>query len=217
MSIIDQIRSYGEKVLSRAVQTSILICPKCKEEPGAFKLHEAKDRLFYIVEDNVVRKIWSYLPRWKCPVCKRTFIEYPEFAIPWKNYTKDAIFGFANKYLADEDASYRGVTRGGAIIHVDETQIDEVSGLSHSSLWRWIRFIGLLSRPLSNALNNIREKDSKNDIFRTVFPVASKKYRSHSRKIILQQALRVFDTEAKYRKLFFISIFPRFATREAWI
>lgn len=214
MSIIDEIRDYEKKVFT--ISCKITICPKCDEDHESFKLHEVKGRLFYIITLNVVKKVKSCLARWKCPLCKATFIEYPHYAVPYKRYTKDSVLELGLKYVEDASASYRSVAKDGTITHEEEKNKDEVSSLSHTTVWRWLSFLGSLTLLARNALEMIRQKSAVSIIFREVFVIPPKKYRSKKRKQLLEQSLRLFNIDAEFTDIFGQSIFPHFATRESW-
>lgn len=70
-------------------------CPRCDIEGHYFKNHSYRERRFLIIVDMVVQPIPCYLLRFRCPGCGKTFTFYPDFAIPYKHYTRQTITGFA--------------------------------------------------------------------------------------------------------------------------
>ena len=97
----------------------------------------------------------------------------------------------------------------------DQGKIDE-RYFEGSTVWRWLSFIGSLRHTLNNALNLIRQKSPASSIFRQIYPIHPKKYRSDKRKNILQRSMRLFYAEDEFQRLFKISIFPDLATRYSW-
>ena len=47
------------------------------------------------------------LGRWKCTLCKRTFIVYPKFGLPYKRYLLPDIIELTDKYLEEDRQTYR--------------------------------------------------------------------------------------------------------------
>ena len=64
-------------------------CRHCNTSSKDFKRHEARQRQFYVISENIVNVILGLLIRWKCSGCDITFTDYPEFAVPYKRYTVD--------------------------------------------------------------------------------------------------------------------------------
>jgi len=220
MSIIDKIKAHGEKISSKNVTSKAKTCPKCNESPSSyslyFHLHQAKPRLFYVVFNCAVHSVWSCLGLWKCPLCGKTFIEYPDFAVPYKRYTKENILKVSQIYVEEEKASYRGVVEENGGIYEDDINKDQPRDLSHTTLWRWLSFLSSLISQISNALDIIKQKSPTSDIFRKFFSIPPHKYRSELRKIVLQQCLKLFKTEVEFVRIFNHSIFHHFATIADW-
>ncbi len=86
--------------------------------------------------------------------------------------------------------------------------------LAPSTVYRWITTLGALDKTLQTAVSLLLEKGD--DIHRQVVDVAARKYRSQQRKMLLQDCLRLFYTDARYQILFERSIFPELAIRCCW-
>ena len=213
MTILEKIETHGQAVLLKQIPPDLTHCPCCKKEHQFFKFHEARSRLFLVVISCFVHLVNSFLGRWKCPFCNRTFTYYPEHAIPYKNYVKDSIVNLSQTYVEYDNITYRQVVQHGisVIAYKAEKGIDERC-LAGSTVYRWLSWIGSLKEPLRHALNMIRQKDPSCYIFRQIRPISSHKYQSINRIKILDTCLRFFAVEKKYNALFNRSIFPRFAT-----
>jgi len=90
------------------------------------------------------------------------------------------------------------------------------AALAHSTLWRWLSWLGGLSQTMQAASQLITQKDPHSALHRQVIPIDPRKYRSDPRRIILEQAARMLLVEATFREHFDKKIFPRFATGCGW-
>lgn len=90
------------------------------------------------------------------------------------------------------------------------------SALAHSTLWRWLSWLGGLSRTMQAASQLISQKDSQSMLHRQVIPIDPRKYRSEQRRVSLEQAARMLLVEATFYEHFGKRIFPRFATGCGW-
>jgi len=148
--LLRAIVASATNVRRRPITCSIANCPHCQHEPGpagAFKLHGFRRRQFLVVVQRYVHKVHSLLPRWRCPDCRRTFTEYPTFAVSHKRYTLTQIANRAFLYLTEARASYRTCVRlaNQPIFHGGERIASEKSGpsldyttLAHASLFNWM-------------------------------------------------------------------------------
>lgn len=217
---IEAIQRYTEAVRRREIEPTCNLCPHCHEEPGEFKLHDRRKRIFLVVVERTVRRVVALVSRWKCPCCEVCFTLYPPFALRHKRYVKDAVFGLAWAYLERDELSYRSAVEVGRMpIFYEkpgsEAPIDERS-LSHSTLHRWFPFFSLLVATLGEALRLVRDRSASGDLFRRIFAVASRKYRSDERRRVLERALRLLASDAEFSALFGRSIFPDLATACGW-
>ena len=90
------------------------------------------------------------------------------------------------------------------------------AALAHSTLWRWIGWLGGLTRTMQQASQLICQKDSRNTLHSQVISIDPRKYRSDQRRISLEQAARMLLVEAAFQEHFGKKIFPRFATGCGW-
>jgi len=218
LSLIEKIKAHEKEIISGKTLEGLHQCPKCQGIPQSFDSHGIRMRMFLVIKGAFVHQIESFLSRWKCPLCMSTFTYYPEFALPFKRYLKDSLLPIARNYLEEDNYTYRQVVlhehSGAAIGYTpsqEEEHIDERQ-LPGSTIWRWLSFIGSLKQRLSHSLNLIREESPESTIFRKIFPVHPKKYKSEERKILLGFCQRFFAAHDEFVRLFERSIFPRFAT-----
>ena len=97
--IEETIKNHTDSILSGIFSQPEGPCPKCLEKPNFFKLHECKKRNFRYICDSFIYTVLSLLTRWKCPICKRTFTDYPSFALPFKRYVMIDIERLTNDYI----------------------------------------------------------------------------------------------------------------------
>ena len=211
------IREYGRQATCGEISCALDRCPRCKAEPLRFKWHGVRKRLFVVFVDWVVRRACSYLTRWKCPLCNRTFTLYPPFALPFKRYVLDFIQARCAAYARDEARTYReGVEEEGkAISHEDP---DGGAELWPSTLWRWVDSLGRFDVTLRQALNLIKQKDPSTGLFRALgrIQIRAGKFRSEARKTLLIRCRELALAEGVYGSLFSASFFPDLATRCGW-
>ena len=58
----------------------------------------------------------------------------------------------------------------------------------------------------------IRDKNPGADLFRRLYPIDPRRYRSEQRRQVLQNATRLLDAAVEFERLFGIRVFPDFAT-----
>lgn len=122
-----------------------------------------RDRVFFFIGDGVVHRTTAVLPRWKCPACRASFTEYPDYAIPRKRFVRRAVESLCRQYLEGGSASYRkAVSEDGLPIFYPEGETalpprdvgndntdrdDPVPTLSHTAVYRWITTLGGQAEP----------------------------------------------------------------------
>ena len=215
--IEEEIQAHTEKVKTRQIRCDLEVCPRCEGVPGFFNLHDVRERTFLVIFDRLVRTILSLLPRWKCPLCGKTFTGYPPFAVRYKRYVRETVMESSRRYVEDDRMTYReGVCKNCLPIFHDCEAEDEIDDrtLAPSTLHRWITTLGGLAETLRASLKLIGSKSS--GIFRKVFPASSRKHRTEDRKALLEDCLRLLLAEEEYSSLFGVSIFPRLATACLW-
>lgn len=213
--IEEKIKQHTEKIKAKQYDMPRGLCPKCCEEPGYFRLHESRPRYFLFVVESLVKKVESLLLRWKCKLCKATFSEYPDFALPYKRYVSDDIVRLAGQYFERQGETYRRLAadqtdKNRMLLTAHEQAQD--SSLAHSTPWNWMKLIGSLPVVYQAGLELIRSFDPATKLCRRFLPVAPRKYRSLKRKSLLQKAKDLLLLNAEHEKLFSHRLFPHFKT-----
>ena len=216
MTIIEKIEAHEKQVLTGKMPANLKFCEYCNEPSSSIRHHDARVMiLYYIIECYVYRRK-SRISRWKCIVCEKTFTYYPEYCLPYKRYVKTDIIKFCARYLGDVKSTYRNVVKDNisVIVHKDkeETKQSEFSG---TSVWRWQSFLSGLIKIEQKALQLIREKSCDSSIFRDVYIINSRKYKTINRKNQLLKAMKLLKVEEVFNTIFTSTIFPQFATRYA--
>lgn len=216
---LEEIHAHTQAVANGTILCSVVTCLLCGRRPESFRLHDRRKRTFLVIIDRLVHEILSLLPRWKCPLCERTFTTYPDFALPCKRYVRKEVLRFSAEYIEEDRTSYRrAVTEEGLAVfyHGGENGAFDDRQFAHTTLYRWFPFLGSLKRTARDALRLIREKTPGSDIFRKILPVPPWKYRSEERRRVLFHSRRLLQIEEEFRALFAGSLFPRFATACRW-
>jgi hypothetical protein len=219
--VLGAIAIHTQAVERGQVDCKLEQCPHCDQRSVGFKYHACRSRWFYVIVERVVQQVRSALTRWKCLVCETTFTVYPDFALPYKRYVRQDLCRLSQRYVFDDGLSYRkAVQVNGMPVFYDAVEdgshrIDERT-LAHSTVHRWISFLGDLKQTLAQAWQLIRAKSPSCELFRTSTAVACHKYRSQQRKILLQTCGRLLKADQAYDQLFQISIFTHLATVCRW-
>jgi hypothetical protein len=215
--LVEVITKYGVSASGKkGIECGVVACPRCHARPKRFWRHGTRLRLFLVFAAVVIR-VWSYLPRWKCPSCGGTFTQYPPFALPFKRYTLPFMVERAGSYVTDEARTYaEGVEAEGVpICHEDA---DAGRSLWPSTLWRWVSTLGGLSETVRRALDLIGRKDPSTDIVRRLSGgrLRAEKYRSAARGEVLACCRALALAAPLYARLFGVGIFPDLATGVGW-
>ena len=149
---MDKPNEFSEHERSIVTKQGPHFCPKCESSHDDFKLHERRDRLFYVIIDSFVHTVESFLGRWKCFLCRATFTAYPEYALPYKRYVKGFCVSLGEYYLKKDAVTYQDITS--TIGYTTQTQKIDERKLAGSTVWRWLGFFGSLKNTLRNALGN---------------------------------------------------------------
>jgi transposase-like protein len=219
--VLAAIAAHTEAVERGKVSCTAEHCPICGQRPAVFKYHASRPRCFRVIVDQMVQAVASALTRWKCPACEKTFTLYPDFALPHKRYVCQVVCGLSERYVADDELSYRaGVQIHGRAVYYDADagapQVLDDRVLWPSTLHRWIGWLGRLRETLRTALQLIRAQSATCDVFRHLVALPARKYRSERRKGTLQACGRLLRADGAYRQLFQTSIFPYLATACGW-
>jgi hypothetical protein len=90
------------------------------------------------------------------------------------------------------------------------------AALAHSTLWRWLSWLGGLTGTMQRASQLICQQDSHSTLHSQVIAIDPRKHRSEQRRVSLEQAARMLLVEATFHEHFGKRIFPRFATGCGW-
>ena len=234
--MLEEIQRYTQSVENGTFACRLDACPCCGGHPDGFTRHDRRRRIFLVILERLIHKIFSFLTRSKCPLCGHTFTVYPPFALRHKRYVRQTVLEMGARYVTNNrEADRTGSTRRAPerpVTYREAVTVNrmpvfhETSGeasddapvpiLNHSTLHRWLTSLAKLPRTLLEALCLIREKDSTSAIFRLVRPIHPQKYRSERRRLDLQDCQSLFQAATEYKRLFGASLFPHFATRYGW-
>ena len=145
------------------------------------------------------------------------------FALRNKQFVSKPLLDKAKDFLGT-DKSYRKVVRhqGQSIVYDDRQQNSLArrgAGLSHSTVWRWLSWLGGLTQTSQAASRLISQSDPHSTLHREVVPVDPKKYRGEegcARHQLLERAGRMVLIEAIFQGRLKKTIFPTFATSCGW-
>jgi hypothetical protein len=146
--LIAEIAAHSARVRKGNHRCSLSCCPHCGRAPEStlfFRRHAIRQRGFLVIDDRYVRKVEGILARWRCPFCRRTFTEYPPFALPFKHYAVPQIAPRALDYVQEDGISYRKAVlqRFMPIFHfATGRQADWEPVLAHTTLYRWVSTLG---------------------------------------------------------------------------
>jgi len=206
---IEQIKEYTEQVIKGLIVCTLSACPRCELESQYFKRHEARQRIFYPILDQIVYTVTGLVIRWKCTGCSKSFTQYPDFALPYKRYTLPTIELFSQRYTEDDSMTYRKAKMKTLLGHKDSEK-----QMEHTTIYHWITTLGKCRKVAAKAIDLILQVKPLSTICRDLASlwISPKKYRSEQRKEILIECRKLFRLEVLYRLIFKISIFPKFAT-----
>lgn len=215
---IEAIKAYLAQVEKNQITPQNLPdCAKCGLEAHHFKVHAFRERRFLIIVDMTVQPEYAPLVRFRCPAWNKTVAFYPDFALPHKHYTRQAIVGFAENYLASETKTYLQ-----SVMVKEKHSVpgypDGEKSLAPSTVHRWVTALSGLPHTTQKALGLIRQQDPATRACRDLaqLTVAPGKYKSPARKKRLLGCLRLIVVEAFFKATFHLSIFTNLATNCAF-
>ena len=208
---IEAIKAYLKRIEKGEVKPDNLPpCGRCHVEALHFKIHGYRERRFLIIIHMVVQAAHCPLIRFVCPGCGKTYTLYPDFAIPRKHYTRQAIMHFAEAYAGSE-ATYRQSL-------FCENSVpgypDGEKTLAPSTIHRWITSLSRLMNTSRKAMSMILQNTPRTAICRDLaqWVVPSGKYRTEDRRVSLHNCFRLIATQALFKIIFGFSIFTKLAT-----
>ena len=116
----------------------------------------------------------------------------------------------SKRYLESSNLSYDGLLWNGTsrIGYSD----DPNSFLWPSTVRRWVVWLGSQEEYIRIALDLIRQKCPSTKIFRQVFLVPPRKYKSEAQKMVLERSRKLLGVIEEFEK-YFPKYFPHFASR----
>ena len=129
-----------------------------------------------------------------------------------------------SKDFVGSEKSYRHVVRRqGKFLVYDDRQENSLAergaALAPSSVWRWLSWLGGLTRTCQKASQLISQQDPRSTLHREVIPIDPRKYCGEDgcpRHQLLERAGRLLLVEAVFQRQFAKRIFPLFATGCGW-
>ena len=134
----------------------------------------------------LIQAAYCSLVRFACPGCGKTFSFYPDFAIPYKHYTRPTITGFSAGYVESDDTTYQQA------VMIDRSapgypQSDlsaEAATSAPSTIHRWITTLSRFTDTCRTALMLLLEQNPVSSICRDLarLVIGRRKYHSDTRK-----------------------------------
>jgi hypothetical protein len=147
----------------------------------------------------------SFLVRWRCCLCDRTFRHYPEGVVPFKRYLFTALASLCTRYLREPAATYRRVAHCAGpeeslpafydqpVAKAEDSEAqkrrDQPTALSHVTVWRWVGFFGNLGPQLRRRIE--RQQALSDAVDFSPWRIPPWKYRSLRRRVTLIEAAKV--------------------------
>jgi hypothetical protein len=138
--------------------------------------------------------------------------------LPHKRYIHQTIDRKCGVFLGNENTYRQSVEEEDRPTIYDKAPRggESSAALAPSTLWRWLNWMGGHKRTTREALRVIREANPNAALHRQAWAVSPKKYRSESRRQVLEKALELLVTEKIFQRQFNRSLFPHFATACGW-
>jgi hypothetical protein len=137
-----------------------------------------------------------------------------------KQFVSQTLLGQAKDFLGSRKSYRQAVRRDRRALVYDDRQEHPLAArgaaLAHSTLWRWLSWLGGLTRTMQRASELICQQNPHSTLHRQVIPIDPRKYRSERRRMLLEEATRMLLVEAAFAEHFGKKIFPRFATGCGW-
>ncbi len=199
---MEDIKAYMEKVDKNEITPfNLPDCPRCHYDSHFFQFHAYRDRRFLIIAKMLVEAVFCVLVRFRCPKCGKTFTSYPNFAIPYKQYTRQTIESFSSSYVEDNQKTYEEavMTDEGTPEHSNTGQV-----LAPSSIHRWIFTLANLIMAYQEALATSHQKKQCRDLGKNLAAtlLSKNKYRTDHRKECLLRCRWFFAAGDSFKNQF---------------
>jgi hypothetical protein len=133
------------------------------------------------------------------------------FVLPYKRYAATDLLHLAQQYLNESSLSLREATGHQRIVHAEHPK---GAALSHTTLARWLTFLGLMTVSLSVGCDLFMQAYPDSNIHLFDGPVDPRKARSQERLKSLSIARRLLYLRTRWDAAFKqMPFFPRFATK----
>ena len=196
---MEDIKAYQVKVDKNEITPfNLPECPDCHSGSQTFKLHAYRKRRFLIIVRLIVEAVFCVLVRFRCSKCGKTFTSYPDFAMPYKHYTRQTIESFSNSYVEDDQKTYESAVTidNGTPEHQDTGQ-----GLAPSTIHRWITTLANIIMAYQEASTTSLQKQSFPHLFENVTqtPIPKNKYKTDLRKECLLRCRWFFSAGKTFK------------------
>jgi hypothetical protein len=213
---LEDIKAYQQKVEKDKITPHHLPpCPRCNVDSSFFKIHAYRERRFLIIIQMLIKAAYCSLVRFRCPGCGKTFTFYPDFAIPYKHYTRPTIIGFAGTYSESEPMTYQQAAMAD---HSSLGYPQNDATLAPSTIHRWITTLSRFTQTCRSALILLLQENPVLSICRDLarLMIPQRKYKTEQRKNKLINCQHLLIIEAFFQATFQTSIFTKLATRCAF-
>jgi len=126
----------------------------------------------------------------------------------------------ARDFLGSEKSYRKAVKHQQKFLVYDDRQENpwapRGAALAPSTLWRWLSWLGSLSRTMQSASQLISQRSPGHTLHRQMISIDPRKYCSAARCKTLEQAGGLLLVEAVFEQRMKNRIFPRFATGCGW-
>lgn len=181
-----------------------------------YRLKDIRGHFWNVSEGNTVHHVLGAISRWCCPLCGETFTYWPEFAIPYKRYTRQEIEERVRRYVEDEARTYEEAAseNGRPIIHevgpggppvrmappVRGMKDEPLpSSLARSTVWRWVGILGKQEAELREAMAIVSRMDPNVELHRVVLVIRPAKFRLPEREGMIKTAAWFLRVLARIR------------------
>lgn len=213
---LEDIKAHQEKVEKDKITPHDLpSCFRCNVESAFFKIHAYRERRFLVIIEMLIKAAYCSLIRFRCPGCGKTYTHYPNFAIPYKHYTRSTIAGFSATYVESDNMTYQQA------VMVDNSAVGypkRDSTLSPTTIHRWITTLGSFPKTVRTSLFLVLQENPMTNICRDLAEliVSKKKYKTEQRKNQLMDCQKLLIIENCFKTVFKTSIFTKLAMRCAF-
>jgi hypothetical protein len=157
---------------------------------------------------------------WNAPVAGGRSPTTHPFALRRKQFVSPTLLETARDFLGSRKSYRQAVQHQRRWLVYDDRQENSLArrgaALAHSTLWRWLSWLGGLTKTLQSAMQLISQKFPGHSLHRQVIFIDPRKYRSEARGKTLEQAGRLLLVEGVFEQRMNNRIFPRFATGCGW-